>query len=102
MENKFLVKFLRSVHSGVFITPSYVEFRDKTIWPRKRLYYQKLSTAFRSNQMREFVGVKHLIGVPDTAWIKQEALMFDKVAVADYHIVAPMLRKGSCPRQYNY
>lgn len=52
--------------------------------------------------MREFVGVKHLIGVPDTAWIKQEALMFDRVAVADYHIVAPMLRKGACPRTYDY
>jgi hypothetical protein len=52
--------------------------------------------------MKEFVGVKHLIGIPDTAWVKQEALMFDKIAVADYHIVAPILRKGSCPRQYDY
>ncbi len=52
--------------------------------------------------MREFVGVKHLIGIPDTAWIKQEALMFDRVAVPDYHVVAPMLRKGSCPNVYDY
>jgi hypothetical protein len=52
--------------------------------------------------MNEFVGVKHLIGVPDTAWIKQEALMFDRVAVPDYHVIAPMLRKGSCPKVYDY
>lgn len=52
--------------------------------------------------MKEFVGVKHLIGIPDTSWIKQEALMFDRVAVPSYHVVAPMLRKGSCPRVYDY
>lgn len=52
--------------------------------------------------MREFVGVKHLIGIPDTAWIKQEALMFDRVAVPDYHVIAPMLREGSCPKVYDY
>jgi len=52
--------------------------------------------------MKEFIGVKHLMGVHDTATIKQEALMFDSIAVVHYSIFAPMLRKGSCPTMYNY
>jgi hypothetical protein len=52
--------------------------------------------------MKEFVGVKHLIGVPDTAFIKQEALMFDRIAVVDYSHIAPMLRESSCPAMYDY
>jgi len=52
--------------------------------------------------MNEFIGVKHLIGVHDTASIKQEALMFDRVAVLYYSSFAPMLRKGSCPAMGNY
>lgn len=52
--------------------------------------------------MREFVGVKHQIGVYDTASIKQETLMFDRIAVPSYSVVAPMLRKGSCPAMADY
>lgn len=52
--------------------------------------------------MKEFIGVKHLIGVDDTASIKQEALMFDRIAVLRYKMLAPMLRKGSCPAMSNY
>ncbi|HEY9286167.1 MAG TPA: hypothetical protein VIP46_22135 [Pyrinomonadaceae bacterium] len=52
--------------------------------------------------MREFIGVKSLIGVNDTASIKQEALMFDRIAVPNYSVIAPMLRRGSCPAMADY
>jgi hypothetical protein len=52
--------------------------------------------------VKEFIGVKHLIGIDDTASIKQEALMFDRIAVLRYKTIAPMLRKGSCPTMSNY
>lgn len=32
MENKFPVKLLRAVHREFFISPSYEEFREKTVW----------------------------------------------------------------------
>lgn len=35
--------------------------------------------------MRELVGVIHLTEVYDTASIKQEALLFDRIAVLDFH-----------------
>ena len=44
--------------------------------------------------MREFVGVKSLIGVHDTACIKQEALMFHRIAVPRYTTIAPFLREA--------
>jgi hypothetical protein len=52
--------------------------------------------------MREFVGVKSLIGVYDTACIKQEALMFRRIAVPGYTTIAPLLREGSCPAMADY
>jgi len=32
MEQKFPVKLLRAVHREYFVSPSYEEFREKTVW----------------------------------------------------------------------
>jgi hypothetical protein len=43
MENKFAVKLLRAVHREFFISPSYEEFRDKTVWSLENAF----TTAFK-------------------------------------------------------
>lgn len=52
--------------------------------------------------MRDFVGVKHLLGVPDTAYIKQEALMFHRIAIPAFRAMANLLRDGSCREMEDY
>jgi len=52
--------------------------------------------------MRELVGVIHLTEVYDTASIKQEALLFDRIAVMDFQSTVPRMREQVHPRMDDY
>jgi hypothetical protein len=46
--------------------------------------------------VREFIGVKDIFSSYDTALIKQDALMFDSIAIPAYSKMAPDLRSNDC------
>jgi hypothetical protein len=64
MENKFPVKLLRSVHCEFFITPSYEEFRDKTVWSLENAFTTalkelKLKQQYQACQTRQVPSVSY-------------------------------------------